>query len=123
MSNPFEGMGDDEKEYQKVVSENVNNRMEGAMNDLKKKYANGANRGPDDSAGGPTGDAYKKHQDGMKKKGQAAKNANDMQRQQEAIFVKEQRENMKDNDQVSGEAWVEAFDGAACKVEACKVEA
>jgi hypothetical protein len=35
LQNPFEGMGDDEKEYQKVVSENVNKRMEGAMNDLK----------------------------------------------------------------------------------------
>jgi len=28
MANPFEGMDDDEKEYQKVVGENVNKRME-----------------------------------------------------------------------------------------------
>jgi len=35
MANPFEGMDDDEKEYQKVVGENVNKRMEKAMGEIK----------------------------------------------------------------------------------------
>jgi len=94
MANPFEGMDDDQKEYQKVVSENVNKRMENAMGDLKKKYANGQKE--DNSEGGPTGDAYKKHQDGMKKKASDMKKAMDKGREQEAIFIKQERENLKD---------------------------
>lgn len=103
MANPFEGMDDDQKEYQKVVSENVNKRMESAMNDLKKKYASG--RGGDDMGeNGPTGDAYQKHQAGMKKKAAAAKAAKDAGRKAEAAMIKAQRENMAQNQQDEDES-------------------
>jgi len=41
MANPFEGMDDDQKEYQKAVAENVNKRMEKAMGEIKARHANG----------------------------------------------------------------------------------
>ncbi|GMI01215.1 hypothetical protein TrST_g7002 [Triparma strigata] len=98
MSNPFEGMGDDEKEYQKVVSDNVNKRMEGAMNDLKKKYSEG--RGGDDMGDdGPTGDAYQKHQQMQKKRADAARAQKNASKKAEAEMIKAQRENMQQNDQ------------------------
>ena len=98
MSNPFEGMGDDEKEYQKVVSDNVNKRMEGAMNDLKNKYSEG--RGGDDMGdNGPTGDAYQKHQAMQKKRADAARQAKNASKKAEADMIKVQRENMASNNQ------------------------
>ncbi|GMI59035.1 hypothetical protein ScalyP_jg1155 [Parmales sp. scaly parma] len=94
MANPFEGMDDDEKEYQKVVGENVNKRMEKAMGEIKARHANGTAQA-DDPDHAPTGDAYKKHQMGMAKKTRDAKQKATQQRQMEVQHIQAERENMK----------------------------
>jgi hypothetical protein len=114
MANPFEGMDDDQKEYQKAVAENVNKRMENAMNDLKQKYAKGEG-GKDGSDNGPTGDAYKQHEASMKKKAAGIKNAQQQARAQEAAMLKAQKENLarenagKDSDD-SGDEYDDLLD-------------
>lgn len=93
MANPFEGMDDDQKEYQKAVAENVNKRMENAMNDIKAKYARG-DGGKDGGDNGPTGDAYRQHEQAMKKKATDRKTAMQQARQEEAAMLKAQKENL-----------------------------
>jgi len=58
MADPFQGMGDDEKEYHKELSENINRRMTNAMEELKERHAKGTNK-IDDPDRAPTGPAYR----------------------------------------------------------------
>lgn len=54
MADPFSGMGDDEKEYQKELSDNLNKRMTKTLEDMQ---ARGSEADHPDRA--PTGSAYK----------------------------------------------------------------
>lgn len=58
MADPFAGMGDDEKEYHKELSDNINKRMEKSVNELKDRHAKGTQE-VDDPDRAPTGSAYK----------------------------------------------------------------
>ena len=84
-SNNFKG--DDQKELHKEVSDNVNKRVEKAMEELKEKHATGTNE-RDDPDRAPTGAAYKElHQ----KQRELAKRQATAQEQMEA------RERMQQN--------------------------
>jgi len=67
MADPFAGMDDDQKEYQKQLSENVNNRVQDGLKELKKRHENGTNE-VDDRDRAPTGDPYRAHQAQMLQK-------------------------------------------------------
>mmetsp|Transcript_20209 Transcript_20209/g.43315 ORF Transcript_20209/g.43315 Transcript_20209/m.43315 type:complete len:140 (+) Transcript_20209:47-466(+) len=58
LADPFAGMGDDEKELHKEVSDDVQQRLEKAMKELKEKHRTGTNE-VDDADRAPTGAAYK----------------------------------------------------------------
>lgn len=58
LADPFSGMGDDEKEVHKEVSDNVQKRVEKALEDLKEKHRTGTNE-VDDVDRAPTGAAYR----------------------------------------------------------------
>jgi len=58
MANPFSAMeGNEEDEYAKQLSENVNQRLMKAMNEIKQRHANGTQE-LDDPDRAPTGSAY-----------------------------------------------------------------
>jgi len=58
LADPFSGLGDDEKALHKEVSDNVQERLEKAMEDLKEKHRTGTNA-VDDVDRAPTGAAYR----------------------------------------------------------------
>lgn len=58
LANPFANLGDDEKEIHKEVSNNVQERLTKAMDELKEKHRKGTNP-KDDADRAPTGAAYK----------------------------------------------------------------
>ncbi|KAL7545580.1 hypothetical protein ACHAWF_009151 [Thalassiosira exigua] len=58
LADPFSGMGDDEKELHKEVSDGVQKRLAKAMEDLKEKHRTGTNE-VDDVDRAPTGSAYR----------------------------------------------------------------
>lgn len=57
LADPFSGMGDDEKELHKEVADNVQVRLDKAMEDLKEKHRTGTNAA-DAVDRAPTGAAY-----------------------------------------------------------------
>lgn len=57
MADPFAGMGDDEKEYHKELSDNINKRMEKSLKEMKERHAKGTNE-LDDPDRAPTGPTY-----------------------------------------------------------------
>lgn len=62
MANPFSAMeGNEEDEYAKQLSENVNQRLMKAMNEIKQRHANGTQE-LDDPDRAPTGSAYQYQQ-------------------------------------------------------------
>lgn len=60
MADPFAGMGDDEKDYHKELSDNINKRMEKSIKELKESHEKGTNE-LDDPDRAPTGSAYQMH--------------------------------------------------------------
>mmetsp|Transcript_21664 Transcript_21664/g.45573 ORF Transcript_21664/g.45573 Transcript_21664/m.45573 type:complete len:350 (+) Transcript_21664:178-1227(+) len=58
LADPFSGMGDDEKELHKAVSNSVQTRLETAMQELQQKHRDGTNE-IDDGERAPTGAAYR----------------------------------------------------------------
>jgi len=58
MADPFAGLDDDQQEYQKEMSENINRRMQKGMDELAAKHARGTQT-LDDPDRAPTGSAYK----------------------------------------------------------------
>ena len=104
MADPFAGLDDDQKEYQKVVAENVNKRMDKAMGDLKKKYANGGGgQNGEGSVDQPSGDAYKDHQNAMRRKNEQGKAASEAQRLDDVATLKTERDNLRHNGRLNGE--------------------
>ncbi|KAL9186429.1 hypothetical protein ACHAXT_005667 [Thalassiosira profunda] len=104
LADPFAGMGDDEKELHKEVSDNVQKRLEKAMDELKEKHRTGTNE-VDDVDRAPTGAAYRalhQHQRGQAKAaGRAREEAAARDRQQEnqrVVQAKEQMRRMKFGD-------------------------
>eukprot|EP00581_Thalassiosira_minuscula_P032303 CAMPEP_0183763326 /NCGR_PEP_ID=MMETSP0739-20130205/9628_1 /TAXON_ID=385413 /ORGANISM="Thalassiosira miniscula, Strain CCMP1093" /LENGTH=343 /DNA_ID=CAMNT_0026001725 /DNA_START=816 /DNA_END=1847 /DNA_ORIENTATION=- len=101
LADPFAGMGDDQKELHKEVSDNVQNRLEKAMEELKEKHRTGTNE-VDDADRAPTGAAYRElhRQQRQLAKATAAANERDEARRQEVenaqiIAVKDQMRRMK----------------------------
>lgn len=106
MADPFSSLGEDENtELQKEVSNNVQKRLEKAMDELKEKHAKGTNE-KDDVDRAPTGTAYKamhQYQTQQAKATNAAREAADARdrhaENQQIMNVKEQMRRMKfDND-------------------------
>lgn len=90
MADPFAGMNDDQKELHKEVSDNVNKRMEKAMEELKEKHATGTNE-VDDPDRAPTGAAYKElHQQ-----------QRDLAKRQAAAREQQQREKALQNREIA----------------------
>lgn len=110
MADPFSGLGNDENtEAQKEVSDNVQKRLEKAMNELKEKHATGTNEVDDDDRA-PTGAAYKalhQHQRQQAKAAALAKEQAEQQTQSEEnaqiISIKEQMRRMKFNSEYEKE--------------------
>ena len=101
LADPFAGMGDDEKEMHKEVSDNVQQRLEKAMEELKEKHRTGTNE-KDDVDRAPTGAAYRalhEHQRREAKASAAAQEvaeARNRQEENEAILnVRERMRRMK----------------------------
>ena len=93
--------GDDQKELHKEVSNNVNIRVEKAMEELKEKHAAGTNE-VDDPDRAPTGAAYRelhqKQRDLAKRQALAQEQSEEkerMQRNREIVEAKEQMRRMK----------------------------
>ncbi|KAL7528227.1 hypothetical protein ACHAXR_002336 [Thalassiosira sp. AJA248-18] len=104
LADPFAGMGDDQKELHKEVSDNVQQRLTKAMDELKEKHRTGTNE-VDDVDRAPTGAAYKalhQHQRQQAKavalaRGEAE--ARDLRAENQTIRnVKEQMRRMKFQD-------------------------
>ena len=96
-------------EAQKEVSDNVQKRLEKAMNELKEKHATGTNEVDDDDRA-PTGAAYKalhQHQRQQAKAAALAKEQAERQTQSEEnaqiISIKEQMRRMKFNSEYEKE--------------------
>eukprot|EP00551_Chaetoceros_affinis_P014208 CAMPEP_0203691304 /NCGR_PEP_ID=MMETSP0091-20130426/3634_1 /ASSEMBLY_ACC=CAM_ASM_001089 /TAXON_ID=426623 /ORGANISM="Chaetoceros affinis, Strain CCMP159" /LENGTH=326 /DNA_ID=CAMNT_0050561765 /DNA_START=11 /DNA_END=987 /DNA_ORIENTATION=+ len=104
MADPFAGMGDDEKEYHKQLSDNINKRMEDSISELQERHAKGTNE-LDDPDRAPTGSAYKVHaQMKREKMMEERRRREEMQRLKalkedaKSIFVDKNNENDEDND-------------------------
>eukprot|EP00591_Stephanopyxis_turris_P013554 CAMPEP_0195510052 /NCGR_PEP_ID=MMETSP0794_2-20130614/2815_1 /TAXON_ID=515487 /ORGANISM="Stephanopyxis turris, Strain CCMP 815" /LENGTH=333 /DNA_ID=CAMNT_0040637403 /DNA_START=10 /DNA_END=1011 /DNA_ORIENTATION=- len=82
MADPFAGLGDDEKEYQKVLSDNVNKRMTKALEDLAEKHSKGINE-IDDEDRAPTGGAYRTHNAQLMKQRRQIEAEKEVQRNEE----------------------------------------
>lgn len=101
MADPFAGMGDDEKEYHKALSENINTRMTKAMGELKERHANGTNE-VDNPDFAPTGAAY--HAAAKMEKGRKAEEQRREQEQQQRLAMKQDAKNVfKDKENNDGE--------------------
>ncbi len=95
--------GDDEKEYHKQLSENINKRMEDSISKLKERHAKGTNE-IDDPDRAPTGSAYKMHAQMQREK--MAQERRLQQENQRLKAMKEQAKNVfadKNNEQGTGE--------------------
>mmetsp|Transcript_16734 Transcript_16734/g.21741 ORF Transcript_16734/g.21741 Transcript_16734/m.21741 type:complete len:343 (-) Transcript_16734:133-1161(-) len=91
MTDPFSNLDDEQREYQKALSENVNKRLENAMEDLKEKHSSGTNE-LDDPDRAPTGDPYQRHKREMERRRQEAMKAADSRRAEESREVLRKRE-------------------------------
>jgi len=94
MADPFAGMGDDEKEYHKELSDNINKRMTNAIDELKEQHANGTAR-VDDPDRAPTGSAYQQHAAQMARQRRQEKMEEDRVRNQEMERMKTLKEDAK----------------------------
>lgn len=91
MADPFQGMGDDEKDYQKQLSEDINKRMEDSIAELKERHAKGTNE-LDDPDRAPTGSAYKVH--AQMKKGKMMEERRRVQENERMKVLKEDAKNV-----------------------------
>ena len=98
LADPFSGMGDDEKELHREVSEGVQRRLEKAMETLKEKHRRGTNE-VDDVDRAPTGAAYRAVHEAQVRRGRAAREAGDradaMGREEEDRRISREREVMR----------------------------
>ncbi|KAL7514661.1 hypothetical protein ACHAXN_012453 [Cyclotella atomus] len=97
LADPFAGMGDDQKELNKEVSDNVNKRVEKAMIELEQKHAAGTNE-LDDPDRAPTGQAYKelhKQQMDLARRQTAARDQEDKQRMQQNRQIMEAKDQIR----------------------------
>lgn len=110
MADPFAGMGDDEKEYHKELSENINKRMQKGIEELREQHANGTAR-QDDPDRAPTGSAYQQHAAQMARQRRQEKMEEERTRNQEAQRMQALKEeanrvfadkNQEDGDDVKG---------------------
>eukprot|EP00571_Detonula_confervacea_P008042 CAMPEP_0172317390 /NCGR_PEP_ID=MMETSP1058-20130122/31421_1 /TAXON_ID=83371 /ORGANISM="Detonula confervacea, Strain CCMP 353" /LENGTH=351 /DNA_ID=CAMNT_0013031931 /DNA_START=102 /DNA_END=1157 /DNA_ORIENTATION=- len=104
LANPFANLGDDEKEIHKEVSNNVQERLGKAMDELKEKHRKGTNE-KDDVDRAPTGAAYKELHQHQRQQAKAATLAREQadarerhEENQQIMNVKEQMRRMKFND-------------------------
>lgn len=83
MADPFSSLGDDENtELQKEVSNNVQKRLEKAMEDLKEKHRTGTNE-KDDVDRAPTGAAYRALHEHQRQQARATNSARERQEERE----------------------------------------
>eukprot|EP00592_Proboscia_alata_P000363 CAMPEP_0194378298 /NCGR_PEP_ID=MMETSP0174-20130528/34512_1 /TAXON_ID=216777 /ORGANISM="Proboscia alata, Strain PI-D3" /LENGTH=338 /DNA_ID=CAMNT_0039160185 /DNA_START=147 /DNA_END=1163 /DNA_ORIENTATION=+ len=94
MADPFAGLEDDQKEFQSALSENINNRLTKAVDELKDKHSKGTNE-IDDEDKAPTGYAYRAQEAEAAKRRQAAMQQKDIQRQNDVRHIKQMKENAK----------------------------
>jgi hypothetical protein len=97
MADPFAGMGDDEKEYHKALSENINNRMMNAMEELKEKHRTGTNE-IDDPDRAPTGAAYIAEAQRIREQKRMEENQRHLDMKQQADNLAALRKRDEDND-------------------------
>jgi len=99
MADPFSSLGTDENtELQKEVSDNVQKRLEKAMEDLKEKHRTGTNE-VDDVDRAPTGAAYKALHEHQRQQARATHSAREREEERERLEnnarVLEAREQMR----------------------------
>eukprot|EP00568_Trieres_chinensis_P014746 CAMPEP_0183324096 /NCGR_PEP_ID=MMETSP0160_2-20130417/76117_1 /TAXON_ID=2839 ORGANISM="Odontella Sinensis, Strain Grunow 1884" /NCGR_SAMPLE_ID=MMETSP0160_2 /ASSEMBLY_ACC=CAM_ASM_000250 /LENGTH=285 /DNA_ID=CAMNT_0025491611 /DNA_START=47 /DNA_END=900 /DNA_ORIENTATION=+ len=97
MADPFAGLDDDQKEYHKAMSENVNERLTKAMEELRDKHASGTNE-LDDLDRAPTGAAYREvHRAQAERAGEVRRRAEEEEarKRREAEEVKMLREEVR----------------------------
>ncbi|KAL3796447.1 hypothetical protein HJC23_004244 [Cyclotella cryptica] len=104
LADPFAGMGDDQKDFHKEVSNNVQKRVENAMEELREKHRTGTNE-VDEPDRGPTGAAYKelyRQQREISKRAAASREHSEakerMQQNREVEDAKEKMRRMKFQD-------------------------
>ncbi|KAL3779744.1 hypothetical protein ACHAW5_003139 [Stephanodiscus triporus] len=76
LADPFSGMGDDEKEMHREVSDGVQRRLEEAMETLKERHRTGTNE-LDDVDRAPTGAAYRAAHESQVRRARAARDADE----------------------------------------------
>mmetsp|Transcript_20844 Transcript_20844/g.28967 ORF Transcript_20844/g.28967 Transcript_20844/m.28967 type:complete len:332 (+) Transcript_20844:30-1025(+) len=86
MADPFAGMDGDEQEHQKELAENVNRRMERAVEELKEKHEKGTND-IDDPDRAPTGEPYRllQHQSAVRERQRRTEEAHDRVQEAETL--------------------------------------
>mmetsp|Transcript_7322 Transcript_7322/g.11113 ORF Transcript_7322/g.11113 Transcript_7322/m.11113 type:complete len:338 (-) Transcript_7322:120-1133(-) len=86
MADPFAGLDGDEQEYQKELADNVNKRMERAVEELKEKHEKGTNE-MDDPDRAPTGEPYRilQHQSAMRERQRRTEEAQDRVQEAETL--------------------------------------
>jgi hypothetical protein len=98
LADPFSGMGDDEKELHREVSEGVQRRLESAMETLREKHRTGTNE-VDDADRAPTGAAYRAAHEAQVRQARAAREAGDraaaLGREEEERRISREREAMR----------------------------
>lgn len=98
LADPFSGMGDDEKELHREVSEGVQRRLEKAMETLKEKHRTGTNE-LDDVDRAPTGAAYRAVHESQVRQARAASEAGEraaaLGREEEDRRIAREREAMR----------------------------
>jgi hypothetical protein len=98
LADPFSGMGDDEKELHREVSEGVQRRLEKAMDTLREKHRTGTNE-VDDVDRAPTGAAYRAIHEEQLRRAKMTRIANDrhtaLDREEETNRIRREREAMR----------------------------
>jgi hypothetical protein len=98
LADPFSGMGDDEKEVHREVSDGVQRRLERAMETLKEKHRTGTAE-MDDVDRAPTGAAYRAVHEAQVRRARSAREAGDradaMGREEEDRRIMREREAMR----------------------------
>ena len=98
LADPFSGMGDDEKELHREVSEGVQRRLEKAMDTLKEKHRTGTNE-VDDVDRAPTGAAYRAVHEEQVRRARLARMDNErnstLDREEEMNRIGREREAMR----------------------------
>lgn len=109
---------DDQKEYQKALSENVQKRMEASLAEMKQRHENGTNNQVDDPDRAPTGEPYRQMQrlsqvkQEEKRQQEACRAQEQVQRLQQAKENLLHNNNREESDEDSDDDWLLEDEGA-----------